>query len=485
MFAIMNQSEILLFTIFAVPLLGSFVLPYLGMLSKKARNIGSLLLLIYPLCVLGFMAPSIFAGNIPAFTANLPFGLVFSFRADILSWFAASVSLFISALIILYSWSYVSHYEHQNEYFFMVVLFAGSMSGLIFSSNLIFMYMFWEITAFASWRLIGYFRKQKDVINADKAFLVTVAGALLMLLGFIIVYKETGSFELTDIKAFYATHSFPSAAVILILCGMFSKSAVLPFHTWLPDAGVAPSPVTALLHAAVLVKIGVYAYARIFIATVPLAGVWQVAIPIVAAASAIVSAGAAFVETDIKRIIAYSTISQIAYIFLGLSIGNGLGITGGLLSILTHGIAKAGLFLCAGIVEQNTGTKDIREMGGLVKTMPLTAAAFALCGLSIMGIPPFGGFFSKYMVIAGAFQAGNIAIGLVFAGGAILTVLYLLRLFIKVFLGEQGKVSGKEGSPVMVGSVVFCGIVSLVAGLGIAWAAGAATAAVNQMMGWI
>jgi NADH:ubiquinone oxidoreductase subunit 5 (subunit L)/multisubunit Na+/H+ antiporter MnhA subunit len=251
----------------------------------------------------------------------------------------------------------------------------------------------------------------------------------------------------------------------LILFGIFSKSATLPFHTWLPDAGVAPSPVTALLHAAILVKIGVYVFARLFLVTIPLTEFLRTVVPLIAAISTIVSAGAALIEKDIKRIIAYSTVSQIGFIFLGLAIGNSLAVTGGLLYILMHGIAKAGLFLCAGIIEQNTKTKDITKLGGLITTMPITAVSFLFCAFSVMGIPPFGGFFSKYMVFAGAVQGGNMFIVFAFLAGAFMTILYLLRVFNLVFLGDGNFMNVKEAGATMVASVAILGVLSLVSGV--------------------
>jgi NADH:ubiquinone oxidoreductase subunit 5 (subunit L)/multisubunit Na+/H+ antiporter MnhA subunit len=342
------------------------------------------------------------------------------------------------------------------------------MMGLIFARNLIALYLFWEITALACWRLIGFFREKDHVLRADKAFLVTVFGALVMLLGFIMIYNQTGSFDLGRIQM--ALHGRPvrNLAVLLILFGILSKSATVPLHTWLPDAGVAPSPVTALLHAAVLVKIGVYVYARLFLATFPVAEIWHTIVPAVAGASALVSAGAALIETDLKRIIAYSTVSQIGFIFLGLSIGNGIGIAGGLLYILMHGIAKGGLFLCAGIVEQNAKSKDITKLGGLITVMPITAVSFILCAFSVMGIPPFGGFFSKYMVIAGAIASGQMAIAFTFLAGAVMTIVYLFRVFTMVFLGEPSASPAqniREGSPVMVLSVSILAVLSVASGI--------------------
>ncbi|MFA5085968.1 MAG: proton-conducting transporter membrane subunit, partial [Candidatus Omnitrophota bacterium] len=311
----------------------------------------------------------------------------------------------------------------------------------------------------------------------------TVFGALVMLIGFIMVYQATGSFDLDAIKVALSANPISNIAVILILFGILSKSATLPFHTWLPDAGVAPSPVTALLHAAVLVKIGVYVFARLFIVTFTLLPIWHVVMPWIAAVSALVSAGAALVETDMKRIIAYSTISQIAFIFLGFAVGTEIGIAGALLYILMHGIAKGGLFLCAGIVEQNTKTKDITQLGGLIATMPITAISFLFCAFSVMGIPPFGGFFSKYMVIAGTANSGQILLMITFLAGAVLTILYLFRLFNMVFLGTPKFAVAPEGSRVMVFSVALLAAISLAAGIYIYYPSSFVQLAVKQMLG--
>jgi NADH:ubiquinone oxidoreductase subunit 5 (subunit L)/multisubunit Na+/H+ antiporter MnhA subunit len=374
----------------------------------------------------------------------------------------ALTSAALSAIIIFYSFGYISHYENQTEYYLMVTLFFGSMMGLVFSANLISLYIFWEITAIDSWRLIGFFREKQYVLRADKAFMTTMFGSVLMLLGFICIYQQNGSFDLAILKSSHISN----VAVALILAGLISKSATLPLHTWLPDAGVAPSPVTALLHAALLVKIGVYVYARLFIAdNFLIDNFWHTAIPVIAGVSALVCAGAAIIETDIKRIIAYSTISQIGYIFLGLAIGNEIGVVGAMLYIMMHGIAKGGLFLCAGIVEQNTHTKDITKLGGLVKTMPITAVSFLLCSFSVMGIPPFGGFFSKHMVITAAIQNNQLWLAFIFVAGAFMTLIYLLRVFTLVFMGEMKIQNVREGSATMLFSVALLAVLSIAGGI--------------------
>jgi len=475
------ENKILLSIIF-VPVVGAFLLPLLQNISKSLRNIAALLMVLVSLVGSCMLAPHVLSGDKITIFREFPLGFNFVLTADILAVFMAIASSLVGAVIVLYSFGYISHYKNQNEYYFLVVLFLGSMMGIIFSANLIFIYLFWEMTAIASWRLIGFFRTPRDVLRADKAFLVTVFGALVMLIGFIMIYQSTGSFDLAAIKEALKTNPVSNIAVILILFGILSKSATLPFHTWLPDAGVAPSPVTALLHAAVLVKIGVYVFARLFIVTFTLSPIWHVIIPWIAASSALVSAGAALVETDMKRIIAYSTISQIAFIFLGFAVGTGIGIAGALLYILMHGIAKGGLFLCAGIVEQNTKTKDINELGGLIATMPITAISFLFCAFSVMGIPPFGGFFSKYMVISAAVDSGQILLMVTFLAGAVLTILYLFRLFNKIFLGTAKFAYAPEGSRVMVFSVALLAVMSLAAGIYIYYPSTFVQSAVRQML---
>lgn len=476
------ESIILVWLAVFVPVAGAFLLPPVGGVSKGARNLGAFAMVGFSLLCSCLLLSSVLNGEVV--TVSLPFLAGNNlFLADRLAVFMAIVSSLVGAVIVLYSMGYISHYKNQNEYYFMVVLFLGSMMGIVYSANLILIYLFWEITAISCWRLIGFFREKTCVIRADKAFLVTAFGALVMLIGFVMVYGQYGSFDLQTIKSASAAHPVANLAVLLILFGILSKSATLPLHTWLPDAGVAPTPVTALLHAAVLVKIGVYVYARLFVSTFTIDPAWETAIPLIAGVSALVSGGAALIETDMKRIIAYSTVSQLGFIFLGLSIGNDIGLAGGLLYILMHSIAKGGLFLCAGVVEQKLHVKDITRLGGLIRTMPVTAISFLLCAFSVMGIPPFGGFFSKYMVIAGAIESGNYLITATFILGAFLTMIYLFRLFAMVFLGEAKTTPVAEGAPVMVGSVAFLAVLSVAGGFFISYPSVFVQSAVHQITG--
>jgi proton-translocating NADH-quinone oxidoreductase chain N len=478
---VISQTTLILFAIF-IPVIGAFLLPVFGRVSEKARDLFAFLLVCVSFACSFLLLPATLHNEIIRFNVPLAMGFNFNLQADLLAVFMALISMSVGAVIIFYSFDYISHYTNRNEYYFMAVLFLGSMMGIVYSANLIFLFLFWEITAITSWRLIGFFREKNQVLKADKSFLVTVFGALLMLAGFIIIYYQAGSFDLPVIREKLAATPVSDLAVLLILCGIFSKSATFPLHTWLPDAGVAPSPVTALLHAAVLVKIGVYVYARLFMVNIPLPEYWRISIMTVAAISALVSAGAALTETDLKRIIAYSTISQIGFIFLGLASGSVIGAAGALLYILMHALSKGGLFLCAGIVEQNMKTKDITKLGGLIKTMPVTAMAFLLCSFSVIGIPPFGGFFSKYMVISGAVQAGHPVIALVFIVGAFLTVLYLMRVFVMVFLDAPKTEPKPEKAATMVFSVALLATLGFIGGILISFPSNTVAAIVKHFL---
>jgi proton-translocating NADH-quinone oxidoreductase chain N len=475
----MKTETITLLTVL-VPILGSLTIPLAGAISRAARSAWSVALGAVTAVLPMTLIPFALGGGELVARHTFVLGLDLVLVIDPLAVFMSIVSSFVGFLIIVYSLGYIRHEEDQNEYYLMVVLFIGSMMGLVFSGNLVFMYLFWEIIAICCWRLIGFYRVREHVRRADKAFLMTFFGAVVMLLGFILIYTQTGTFDLTEMRGTLVS----GTAVALILVGMFSKSATVPLHTWLPDAGVAPTTVTALLHAAVLVKIGVYAYARLFLYAFQVPDVWQQIIPIVAVVSSLVAAAAAIIETDIKRILAYSTVSQIGYIFLGFSMANPAGISGSLLFILMHGLAKAGLFLCAGIVIHATHKKDIREMGGLIRTMPITAFSFLFCAFSVIGIPPFGGFFSKFLVIMGTLNAGQTWLAATALFTAVLTMVYLLKVFSLVFLGEA-KDPAHETTPAMVGVVALLAGLSFAAGLLVSYPMKLVNIATTHISWWL
>lgn len=389
------------------------------------------------------------------------------FLMDGVGWLFACTFAFVGVLSLVYSFSYMKKYKtHIVEYYLVFILMIGSLIGLAFSGNLILMYIFWELIAFSTWRLVGFHREPRVVAIADKAFLMTFFGSCFMLLGFVMLNQEFGTLNLIQIRGLsMAGFASPSLmTMIFIFAGIIAKSATIPLHVWLADAHpVAPSPMSAVL-SGLVAKVGILGFSRIFLQGLGFTGEW---ILIIAGISSLAAAGAAMVETDMKRIIAHSTVSQLGFIFLGLGLATKLGIVWGLLYFTAHAIAKAGLFLCAGIVEQKTGERDIRKMGGLIKSMPVTGVSFLLCSLSIMGIPPLIGFYPKLGIVMGLVESGHFYIAILSILIAIMTVFYLLRIFTAVFIGDnkQGSLSAKEGSMTMVVVVLILAACSLGLGL--------------------
>lgn len=403
------------------------------------------------------------AGARADFIIYMPMGTDFHLVGNMMAAFMATASSFLSFVIMYYSTAYIEEGPYRAEFFATAMAFLGAMLGLVYSTNLVWIFVFWEITAICSWRLVGYFRGETDVLKANKTFIITVFGALFLLLAIVDIATTNGTIDLVHLKGAHIS----LAATIFIMLAAFSKSAIFPFSSWLPDAGVAPSPVTALLHAAVLVKIGVFAFAKIFSFIVLDISTAQF-VMYIAGISSIIAGASALKETNIKRIIAYSTISQLGFIFLGIAAGGFVGMSGALLFMLMHGVAKGGLFLCAGIIEHKTHTKDIMQMGGLARVMPITAIAFGMCALSVMGIPPFGGFFSKFMVFMAAANNAPWPVLVIFAAAAVFTLAYLSRLFYMVFLAQGTKEYDKDGHEAphqMVISVAVLAVLALLLGV--------------------
>jgi len=451
-------STYLILSIF-IPLIGSFIC---FLFPKGVRDIWALLVTGVSFVFLLLLISPIAAGKTIAIRLISQNGGFFniSFLADGISLIFALVFSFVGIITLIYSLTYIKQYAHLREYYFMTTLMIGSLIGVAFSANLILLYVFWELAALSAWRLYGFFRGERDVLLANKAFLMTFLGSSLMLLGFVLLYGQTGTLNLVELKGL----GIPglNTVLFLIFLGIIAKSATLPIQIWMPDAYTGAPYTICALSSSLVAKIGIFAFVRIFLYTFGLSWGWILTLAIL---SSLIGAGAALMEKDIKRIIAYSTISQIGYILLGFALLDKVGFLAGLLYFMVHAIGKTGLFLGAGIVEQGCGERQIDKLGGLIKSMPLTGVGFLFASLSIMGFPPFGGFYAKLMVILATVREGHFWIAALAIFSAILTMLYLFRLFNGIFLGET-RFSGKlEKSKSMVGCVLALGIISLAIGL--------------------
>jgi NADH-quinone oxidoreductase subunit L len=325
--------------------------------------------------------------------------------------------------------------QQLGRYYLMVLFFIGAMVGLVLSSNMLLMFVFWEITALCSYALISFHSDDpKAVAGGIKALIITQVGGVGLLAGALLLYAQQGSY---DIPTFIANaHSLPANILAAMAFGFLvaaaAKSAQFPFQTWLPDAMEAPTPVSALIHAATMVNAGVYLLARFYPAfeAVPH---WRAAVLAVGAVTAIMAALMAVVANDLKRVLAHSTVSQLGYMVYAIGAG---GVFASQFHLLSHAVFKALLFLCAGAVIHSVGTRDMRGMGGLGKHMPFVRAAMVIGGLALAGIPIVNGFWSKELVLEAGLEGGSVWAYAVMVVGAGLTALYTFRFLAMVFYGE-------------------------------------------------
>ena len=368
----------------------------------------------------------------------------------------------VSLMVHVFSLGYMKGEERFATYYAFLSLFTFSMLGLILSANIFQVYMFWELVGVSSFLLISYyFNKPSAVAASKKAFIVTRFADLGFLIGILILGFYGGTLDIgLLIERFTSIHStqflsitsasFLGASMLtwgltLVFIGGAGKSAMFPLHIWLPDAMEGPTPVSALIHAATMVVAGVYLVARLF----PVFSMDETALTIVTyvgASSALFAAVIACTQTDIKRVLAYSTMSQIGYMMFALGISknggeNGLGYMASMFHLFTHAFFKSLLFLGAGSVIHMVHSNEMKDMGGLRKLMPVTHIAFLIACLAIAGIPPFAGFFSKEEILTAAFHENKIVYGIALFTAA-LTSFYMFRLYFNIFWSKEATVAG-------------------------------------------
>ena len=345
---------------------------------------------------------------------------------------------FVALLVQVYSLGYMKGDPRLGWYFALHALFAAAMLALVLADNLLFLYIAWELVGLGSYLLIGFWYERRAAAEAaKKAFVTTRIGDAGLLIGIILLFKATGSFEISTIfhvaQQGGVSQGALNAATFLIFLGAMGKSAQFPFHVWLPDAMEGPTPVSALIHAATMVAAGVFLVARMM----PLFALAPDVLLIVAIVGLFTFAFAgtlALVMTDLKRVLAYSTISHLGLMMLGLGAGS---VAAAIFHLLAHGVSKALLFLGAGSITHSTGKTDIREMGGLWRRMPFTATTFVIGAASLAGVFPLSGFFSKDEVLLAVLGNRN-PVFLIFAfGAAILSALYMARVTLLVFFGPR------------------------------------------------
>jgi len=406
-------------------LLSIFVLAALApALHRLLRGATGWVLALPVLAVTGWFAsllPAVSAGGV--IVESKPwvpsFGIELAFRVD--GWSLLFLLLIggIGALILIYGGGYLHGHRHEGRFFGFILLFMGSMLGLVASDNLILMFVFWELTSVSSYLLIGFDHEKKESRAAAlQALLVTGGGGLALLAGLILIGQVGGSFsfsELLEKADAIRGHALYLPILLLVLAGAFTKSAQVPFHFWLPSAMAAPTPVSAYLHSATMVKAGIFLLGRF----TPLLGgtdVWHHLVTGVGAATMLTGALLALPQTDLKRLLAYSTVSALGTLTLLLGIGTTLAIKAAAVFLIVHSLYKGALFMIAGAVDHEAGTRDVRSLSGLIKFMPITAVAAGLAALSMSGFPPLLGFISKELLYEANMQGPVAALLITVAG---------------------------------------------------------------------
>ncbi|HEV2388097.1 MAG TPA: NADH-quinone oxidoreductase subunit L [Candidatus Acidoferrales bacterium] len=393
-----------------------------------------------------------------------------AFYLDALSLVMMLVVTFVSFFIHLYSVEYMGDDEGFSRFFAYMNLFVASMIVLVLGDNLLFLYLGWEGVGLCSYLLIGFwYTDPKNGLAAQKAFIVTRVGDTAMALGLFLLFHQLGTITIQPLMQAAQQHwaggsPYATAAGLLLLGGACGKSAQLPLQTWLPDAMAGPTPTSALIHAATMVTAGVYLIARTHV-LYSLSPVAQTAVTVVGLATLLVAGFAALTQDDIKRILAYSTISQIGYMFFGLGVG---AWTAAIFHFMTHAFFKALLFLASGMVITSMHhEQNIFKMGGLRKELPLAYWAFVIGGCSLAGVPLVtAGFYSKGLILWGALSSprGSETLWALGVFGVFLTALYTFRLIFIVFHGPcHHKPSQKTGMTMGVPVIVLC-VLSLVGG---------------------
>lgn len=429
------MAAILVTLVIALPWLGSVAVWLVRNNRPKLQH--SLAVSFSVLTAITSLVLLLFAS--PDAVIRIPLGESFgplTFVPDGLAVSLTAIAAVVGSLAVVFSVDYMHGDAQLGRYYFLVLFFIGAMIGLVLSGNLLFTFFFWEITALCSYGLISFYNDDpKAVAGGMKALIITQVGGVGLLAGTLIAYANIGSFQIADVLE--NAPAMPAAALAFMafsfLVAGAAKSAQFPFHTWLPDAMEAPTPISALIHAATMVNAGIYLLARFYPAfeSVP---AWTFSVLLVGLISALIAALSALIATDLKRALAYSTVSQLGYMVYAIGAG---GVLAGQFHLLSHAVFKALLFLAAGSIIHSVGTRDMRRMGGLGGKMRFVRNVFIVGALALAGVPIFNGFWSKELILEVGLEHSPIwAYGLMLLGAG-LTAFYTFRMVWLVFFGAE------------------------------------------------
>jgi NADH-quinone oxidoreductase subunit M len=432
--------EVVNTTLLSIALFIQLILaPLIYLVTSSSKKLGDTLSIIVsatPLIIVAYFFNTVYNGLI-VYEEHpwIPvFGLKLGFQLDSVSYpFALLISL-MGFLATIYSTKYMEHEHGYPAYMALLLMFNTGMLGVVLATNLFLLYIFWELMLIPSYFLIAYWGTGRPRIIGFKYFVFTHAGALAMLFGIIWLYVLYGTLEISQLSMLLTDRAENFYISILIFIGAAVKMAVFPFHTWLPDAHAeAPTPISVLL-SGVMIKTGAYLIIRILLGLFSwVMPIMNIPIIILALISMVWGGVMALVQTDVKRVLAYSSISQVGYILFGLVTLTPIGIAGGVFHVLNHGFAKGLLFMCSGVLIYVLNERDLSKLGGLASRMPVTATAMLLGALSIAGTPPLGGFASEWMIFSGGIDAGLTIYTAIAIANTAITAGYYLRMIRAVF----------------------------------------------------
>lgn len=434
-----------------------------GVLTARAKGWIAFLSGVGALAGVLAIWPMIFAGR--AF--NLTFGhwdgpIQLAYHVDGLGFLFALMGAGIGSAVLLYSVGYMEKEKGATRFYSLVLIFIAGLIHLVYTSDLFLVYLSWELVGLCSFFLVGFwYRDREAAAGARKVLTMTHLAGYGLFAAVVLIYFRTGTAVWTDPRV---QGTFTTGIFLLVLVAAVAKSVQFPLHTWIPSAMAAPTPVSALLHAACYVKAGVYLVARLH-SIGPWHTSWGLTVSWLGAVTLLIGVLFALAQHDLKKLLAYHTVSQIGYMMLGLGLGTPLGIAAGLFHCLNHGLFKGGLFLCAGAVQHSCGTRDMDKLGGLSRKMPYTMQIWLICAASIAGVPLFNGFVSKWMLYNAALEVHQPILALIPWIGSILTVFSFLKATSGVFLGSPGSATehAHESNWTMVagGSILAAGCVLL------------------------
>ncbi len=432
-----------------LPFVGSLIAAFLPSNARNAEAwLAGLVAVTCSVLVASFY-PEIAAGEVVRLVVPwLPqFGLEFYLRMDGYAWLFAMLVTFMGALVVLYARYYMSPADPVPRFFSFLLAFMGAMVGIVLSGNLIQLVVFWELTSLTSFMLIAYWYHLSEARHgARTALTVTAMGGLCLLGGVLLLGEVAGGYDLDDVLAagdVIRAHPWYPAILILVLLGALTKSAQFPFHFWLPHAMAAPTPVSAYLHSATMVKAGVFLIARLW-PSLSGTDLWFWIVCLAGMSSLLIGGFAAIFQRDMKGVLAYSTISHLGLITLLLGMNSPLALVAAVFHMLNHATFKASLFMAAGIVDHGTGTRDLQRLSGLGHAMPITATLATVAAAAMAGVPLLNGFLSKEMFFAETVFAGEgpivrIALPAMATLAGMFSVAYSLRLIHQVFFGPSAE----------------------------------------------